>query len=94
VIAPDSAAAVYSLLEEITLRPRADLRGTVHLGRDLQVNRETYTLRLVPELERRLGIHPSGPEWQNVETVQDLLTLTHAHALRGQFSVDAPEPPV
>jgi hypothetical protein len=92
VIAPDSAAAVYALLEEITLRPRTDLRATVRLGRDLQVDRETYSLRLVPELERRLGIHPTPPEWQKVETVQDLLTLAQVHARRGEFSVDSPEP--
>ena len=94
MIAPDSAAAVYALLEEITLRPRTDLRGAVRLGRDLQVEREAYSLRLVPELERRLGIRPSGPEWEKVETVQDLLTLAHAHAQRRQFSVGSPEPAV
>ena len=92
MIAPDSAAAVFALLEEITLRPRTDLRGAVRLGRDLQVDRETFSLRLVPELERRLGIHTSRLEWQKVETVQDLLALAHAHTLRGQFSVDPPEP--
>lgn len=89
MITRDSAAAVYALLQEITLRPRADLRGAVRLGRDLQVDREAFSLRLIPELERRLGIHPSPPEWETVETVQDLLTLAHAHALRGQFSVDS-----
>jgi hypothetical protein len=91
VIAPDSADAVYALLEEITLRPRTDLRGTVRLGRDLQVDRETYSLRLVPELERRLGIHPTPPEWQQVETVQDLLTLAQVHARRSELSVESPE---
>jgi hypothetical protein len=94
VTAPDSATAVYTLLEEITLRPRNDLRGAVRLGRDLHVDRETYSLRLIPELERRLGIHPSQAEWGRVETVEDLLTLAHAHALRGQFSVDSPRPDI
>jgi acyl carrier protein len=49
---------------------------------------------LVPELERRLGIHPSLLEWAQVETVQDLLALAQAHVLRGQFSVDLPRPAV
>jgi len=82
------------LLEEITLRPRSDLRGAVRLGRDLQVDRETYTLRLIPGLERRLGIHPSLPEWVKVETVQDLLTLAQVQARRGQVSVDSLRPAV
>jgi hypothetical protein len=60
----------------------------------LQVDRETYTLRLIPELERRLGIHPSADEWGKVETVEDLLTLANAHAQRGEFSVDPPGPAV
>jgi len=94
VTTPDSAATVYALLEEITLRPRSDLRGTVRLGRDLQVDREAHRLRLVPELERRLGMHPSVLEWDQVETVQDLLALAQAHVLRGQFSVDSPRPAV
>ena len=90
----DSSVAVYALLEEITLRPRSDLRGGVRLGRDLQVDRETYTLRLIPELERRLRIHPSQPEWGQVETVQDLLTLAQAHVNRQTFVVDALRPAV
>jgi len=94
VTTPDSAATVYALLEEITLRPRSDLRGAVRLGRDLQVHREAHSLRLVPELERRLGIRPSPLEWGQVETVQDLLALAQAHVLRGQFSVAAPRPAV
>jgi hypothetical protein len=90
VTVPDSALAVYTLLEEITLRPRGDLRAAVRLGRDLQVDRETYSLRLIPELERRLGIHPSEAEWGQVQTIEDLLVLTQAHALRGQLLVDPP----
>jgi hypothetical protein len=81
VTVPDSAGAVYALLEEITLRPRSDFRDAVRLGRDLNVHGELYSLWLVPELERRLGIHPSQPEWKEVDTVQDLLILTKAHAL-------------
>jgi hypothetical protein len=94
VTVPDSAAAVYALLEEITLRPRSDLRETVRLGRDLQVDRETYSLRLIPELERRLGIHPSQPEWGQVHTIQDLLSLAQAHTLRAQLSIDHSRPAV
>jgi hypothetical protein len=90
VTLPDAANAVYSLLEEITLRPRADFRGALRLNHDLQVGRESYTLRLIPQLERRLGIQPSLPEWESVATVQDLLTLTEAHLLRGQFLVASP----
>src|SRR5512143_4137527 len=86
----DPSAAVYTLLEEITLRPRSDLRGSVRLGRDLQVDRETYSLRLIPALERRLGIRPSQLEWGQVQTVQDLLTLAQAHATRGTLVVDSP----
>ena len=82
----DSAGAVYTLLQEITLRPRSDLRDEVRLGRDLNVQREVYILRLVPELERRLGIHPSQPEWEKVDTVQDLLLLAEAHAVRPPLS--------
>jgi hypothetical protein len=94
VTTTDSSVAVYTLLEEITLRPRSDLRSGVRLGRDLQVDRDTYSLRLVPELERRLGIHPSQHEWGQVETVQDLLTLAQAHASRGAFVVDSSGPAV
>ncbi len=79
---PDPAGTVYALLEEITLRPRSDLRGAVRLSHDLKVTGDSYELRLVPELERRLGIHPSGPEWATVDTVQDLITLVDAHVAR------------
>jgi hypothetical protein len=89
-----ASVAVYALLEEITLRPRGDLRDGVRLGRDLQVDRETYALRLIPELERRLGIHPTQPEWSRVETVQDLLALVQAHANRENFVVDSPGPAI
>lgn len=88
---PDASSTVYTVLEEITLRPRMDLRGSVRLGRDLQVDRETYTLRLIPALERRLGIRLSRDEWAAVETIQDLLTLVQAHASRAQFTVDPAE---
>lgn len=82
----DSAGAVYTLLHEITLRPRGDFRGTVRLGRDLNVSGELRSLWLVPELERRLGIHPSGPEWEKVDTVEDLLMLAETHSLRPPLS--------
>lgn len=88
----DSNEAVYALLEEITLRPRSDLRDGVRLGRDLQADRDTYNLRVIPELERRLGIHPSRLEWSQVVTVQDLLTLAQAHASRGTFVVEPAAP--
>lgn len=84
---PDPAGTVYDLLEEITLRPRSDLRGALRLSRDLRVRGDSYELHLVPELERRLGIHPSGPEWATVDTVQDLITLVDAHAARGVVTV-------
>ncbi|MGH7703858.1 MAG: hypothetical protein ACREMO_12250 [Gemmatimonadales bacterium] len=84
---PDPAGTVYTVLEEITLRPRSDLRGEVRLSRDLMVRGDAYELRLVPELERRLGIHPSGPEWATVDTVQDLIALVDAHAARGVATV-------
>jgi len=94
VTTTDTSTAVYTLLEEITLRPRSDLRGSVRLSRDLQVDRDVYRLRLIPELERRLGIHPSPTEWDQVQTVQDLLTLAQAHATRGTFVVDSSGPAV
>lgn len=56
------------------------------------MDRETYSLQLIPKLERRLGIHPSQPEWAQVETVADLLVLVRAHASRGEFVVDMPQP--
>jgi hypothetical protein len=81
----DSSAAVYALLEEITLRPRSDFRSGVRLGQGLQIRREVYTLWLIPGLEQLLGIHPSRLEWDSVDTVQDLISLAEAHVLRGQF---------
>jgi hypothetical protein len=86
VTVSNSAGAVYTLLEQITLRPRSDLRDGVRLGRDLNIQREVYSLWLVPELERRLGIHPSQPEWAKVDTVQDLVTLAEAHAVSPPLS--------
>ena len=83
----DPAGIVYALLEEITLRPRSDLRGAVRLGEDLKVRGDVYDQRLVPELELRLGIHPSGPEWARVDTVQDLIALVDAHAARRVVTV-------
>lgn len=83
----DPAFVVYTLLEEITLRPKFSLRDTLGLNRDLRVGPDSYAVQVIPALERRLDIHPSSAEWAAVVTVGDLVSLAEAHVLRGQLAI-------
>lgn len=75
----DPVELVFSLLQEITLRPRSEIRPEQDLQRDLRISGDDLSMWFALELQGRLDIRPTNEEWRAVRTVRDALDLVKRH---------------
>jgi hypothetical protein len=75
----DAKSVVLELFEKILCRPSSNIKGTDRFDKDLRMAGDDFGMWLVPELETRLGIKPSMQEWNQVETVNDLVKVIERH---------------
>jgi acyl carrier protein len=75
----DKSETVYEVLAEVSGQDRAEIREDMDLTADLGID-SAKALRLLVELEDRLGIEISDEEAAKMDTVGDILRSLEAHA--------------
>jgi acyl carrier protein len=67
----DIEAIVRRHLEDITRIPRATIRGSDRIGRDLGADSDDLSFVFIPAVERELGVTVRHEMWRNIYTVQE-----------------------
>ncbi len=71
----DSLSVVLEVVASYSAVPPGGVRPHHLLVADLHMDGDDYAMGVVPELERRLSFKARVAEWEQVYTVQDVLTL-------------------
>ena len=66
-----STAAKLSLMEEPDIRPDPKLLGDI----DIDIDGDDFSFAFVPSLERALRVKTLQEDWDNVETIQDVVHM-------------------
>ena len=78
----DAEEQITRIITKYSGRAAASIQRSDHLTFDLEIDSDDGSFGLIPEVERIFKIYPPASEWNQVETVQDLLELVHDESQR------------